>query len=75
MTGALNVKTLAKISQLVSFKEEPLDALAYQQLPRPAKKIAMALHVHAQDWLSYISENSRQILTTKTNPNPKPANP
>jgi len=26
----------------------------------------MALHVHAQEWLSHISKISRKILTTKT---------
>ena len=50
--GTFNVKTLAEIAQLISFKEEPLDTLTYKQLPRPAQKIAMALHIHAQEWLS-----------------------
>jgi hypothetical protein len=45
--GPINVKTLAEIAQLVSFKEKPPDALTYKQLLKPAKKIAMALHVHA----------------------------
>ena len=31
-----NVKTRAEITQLVSFKEEPPDALTYKDLPRPA---------------------------------------
>jgi hypothetical protein len=38
------------------------------------EKIAMAPHAHAQEWLSHISKFSRKILTTKMNPNPKPAN-
>jgi hypothetical protein len=66
--GTFNVKTLAKIAQLVSFKEKPPDALTYKQLPKPAQKIAMTLHVHAQEWLSYISKISRKILTTKAHP-------
>jgi hypothetical protein len=48
-TGTFHVKTLAEIAQLVSPKEEPPDTLTYKQLPRPAKKIAMTLHVHAQE--------------------------
>ncbi len=64
-TGTFNVKTLAEIVQLVSFHEEPPDAMTFKQLPRPTQKIAMALHVHAQEWLSHISRISRNILTTK----------
>jgi hypothetical protein len=37
MTETFNVKTLAEIAQLISFKEEPPDALTCKQLPRPAK--------------------------------------
>jgi hypothetical protein len=47
ITCTFNVKTLVEIVQLVSFHEEPSDAMTYKQLPIPAKKIAMALHVHA----------------------------
>ena len=65
-TGTFHVKTLAVISQLVSFAEEPPDALTFKQLPPTAKRITMALHVHAQEWLSHISKISRKILTTKT---------
>ncbi len=36
-TGTFNVKTLSKIAQLVSFQEEPPDAMTFKQLPRPAK--------------------------------------
>jgi hypothetical protein len=70
--GTFNVKTLAEIAQLVSFKEKQPNALAYKQLPRSAQKISMALHVHAQEWLSHISKISRKFLTTRTNSNPKP---
>jgi hypothetical protein len=65
-TGTFHVKTLAEIAQLVSFKENPPDKLTYKQLPNTAKRIAMALHVHAQEWLTHIFKISRKILTTKT---------
>jgi hypothetical protein len=65
-TGTFHVKTLAEISQLVSFAEEPPDEITYKQLSPTAKKLTMALHVHAQEWLSHISKISRKILTTKT---------
>jgi len=58
-----HVKTLAKIAQLISFKEEPPNELTLEQLPLTAKRIAMVLHVHAQEWLSHISKTSRKILT------------
>ena len=64
-TDTFHVKTLAEIAQLVSFKEEPPDELTFKQLTLTAKRIAMAIHVHAQEWLSYISKTSRKILTTK----------
>ena len=60
-----NVKTLAEIAQLVSYKEEPPDDMTYKQLPKPANHIAMALHTHAQERLPHISKYSRKILTTK----------
>jgi hypothetical protein len=53
-----HVKTLSEITQLVSFKEEPSDAVTFKQLPITDKRIATALHVHAQEWLSRISEIS-----------------
>ena len=65
-TGTFHVKTLAEIAKLVSFSEEPPHELTLKQLPPTAKRIAMALHVHAQEWLSHISNTSRKILTTKT---------
>jgi hypothetical protein len=68
-TGTFNVKTLAKIAQLISFKEEPPNTLMYK-LPKPAQKNAMGLHIHAQEWLSYISKISRKILATKTKAKP-----
>jgi hypothetical protein len=70
-TGTFHVKTLAEIAQLISFEEEPPDALTYKQLPKPAQQIAMTLHIHAQEWLSHISKISRTILTTKQKHNTK----
>jgi len=70
-TITFNVKTLAEIAQLVSFKEEPPDTLTYKQLARPAKKMYMAFHVHAQELLSHISKILRKILTTNRRPNTK----
>jgi hypothetical protein len=65
-TRTVHVKTLAEFAQLVLFTEEPPDELIFKQLPLTAKRIAMALHVHAQGWLSHMSKTSRKILTTKT---------
>ena len=67
-TCTFHVKTLAEIAQLVSFKDEPPNELTVKQLPPTAKRLAMALHVHAQEWLSHISKTSRKILTTKKRP-------
>ena len=47
-TCTFHVKTLAEIAELVSFKEEPADECTFKQPPPTAKRIAMALHVHAQ---------------------------
>jgi hypothetical protein len=58
-TGTFNVRTLAEIAQVVSFREEPPDTLTYKQLPKPAQKIAMTLHIHAQEWL-YTSPKSQE---------------
>jgi len=63
--GTFHVKTRAEIAQLISFKEEPPNDLTFKQLPIRPKRIAIALHVHAQEWLSHMSKNSRYILTTK----------
>jgi hypothetical protein len=64
-TGTFNFKTLAEIAQLVSHSEEPPDSMTFKQLPKQAKRIAITLHKHAQEWLSHISKHSRKILTTK----------
>ena len=70
-TDTFNVKTLAEIAQLVTFEEEPPDAITYKELPKPAQHIAMTLHIHAQEWLSHISKISRTILNTKQKHNTK----
>ena len=59
-TGTVNVRTLAEITQLVILKEELPNIVAIKQLPTTTKKIAMALHIHAQEWLSYTTKNSRK---------------
>ena len=64
-TSTFHVKTLAGIDQLVSFKEEPQYELTFKQLPLTAKRIAIALHVHAQEWLSHISKTSRKSSSKK----------
>jgi hypothetical protein len=69
-TGSFHVKTLAEIAQLVSFQEEPPDVMTYRQLPRNDQKIAMALHVHAQEWLTLMSKISRRLLTSTSNKRP-----
>jgi hypothetical protein len=71
--GTFHVKNPAEIAQLVSFKEEPPDELTFKQLPPTAKRIRMALHVHAQEWLSHIylkpqEKSSPQKTTTNTKP-------
>jgi hypothetical protein len=65
-TGSFHVKTRAEIAKLVSFQEEQPDTLKYKQMTQPAQEIAMALHVHAQEWLSLISKISRGLLARKT---------
>jgi hypothetical protein len=54
-TGTFHAKTLTEITRLVLFKEEPPDNLTFKQLSITSKKIEMALHVHAEEWLSHIS--------------------
>jgi len=53
---------------MVSFKENPPDNIAYKSLPSQAQTIAMAIHVHAQEWLTLISKVSRSTLTQRRNP-------
>jgi hypothetical protein len=65
-TGTYHVKILAEITELVSFKEEPPNKLTFKQLPIIANRVAMALHVHAQEWLSRIFKNSRKSSPQKT---------
>jgi hypothetical protein len=52
---------------LISFKEEAPGHPYIQTTTQTGKKIAMALHIHAKEWLSYLSKISCRILTAKTN--------
>jgi hypothetical protein len=62
-TGNFHTQTLAEIAQLISFQENPPDNLTYKSLPPQAQSITMAIHVHAQEWLTLISKVSRSTLT------------
>jgi hypothetical protein len=62
-TGNFFTSTLAELAQLVSFKENPPDNITYKSLPPQAQTIAMAIHVHAQEWLTLMSKVSRSPLT------------
>ena len=64
-TGSFHIQTLAELAQLVSFEEEPPDEMTYKDLPLAAKRIAMALHTHAQQWLTLMLKLSKQTLARK----------
>jgi hypothetical protein len=64
-TGIFHTRTLAEIAQLVSFKENPPDNITYKSLPTQAQTIAMAIHVHAQEWLTLMSKVSRSTFTQR----------
>ena len=64
-TGSFNTKTLAEIAQLISFTEEPPEEMTYRQMPPAAKRIAMALHTHAQQWLTLMLKISKQTLAPR----------
>jgi hypothetical protein len=64
-TGNFHTRTLAELAQLITFKENPPNALTYKTLPPQAKRIVMALHIHAQEWLTLMSKVSRSILTLR----------
>ena len=64
-TWNFHTRTLAEITQLVSFKENPPDALTYKSLSTQAQTIAMSLHTHAQEWLTLMSKISRSNLTQR----------
>lgn len=61
-TGSFHVKTLAEIAQLISPDEEPPDGLTYRDLTPAARRITMALHTHAQKWMTLLLKLSKQIL-------------
>jgi hypothetical protein len=67
-TGNFHTSTLAEIPQRISFKENPPEALTYTTLPKQAQKIAMALHVRAQKWLTLMSKVSRSTLKQPRRP-------
>ena len=64
-TGNFHTRTLAEIAQLVTFKENPSDNITYKSLPTQAQTIVMAIHVHAQEWLTLMSKVSRSTLTQR----------
>ena len=64
-TGNFHTRTLAEIPQLVSFKENPRDKKTYKSLQTQAQTVAMAIHVHAQEWLTFMSKVSRSTLTQR----------
>jgi len=64
-TGNFHTRTLAEIAQLVFFKENPPNNITYKSLPTQAKTIVMAIHVHAQEWLTLMSKVSRCTLTQR----------
>jgi hypothetical protein len=70
-TGNFHTRELVEIAQLVSFKENPPDNITYKSLPTQAQTIAMAIHVHAQEWLTLESKVSKSTLpkTNKENNN------
>jgi hypothetical protein len=66
-TSNFHTRTLAEIAQLISFQENPPDNLTYKSLPPQAQSITMAIHVHAQEWLTLMSKVSRSTLTQRRN--------
>jgi len=64
-TVNFHTRTLAEIAQLVPFKENPPDNIEYKSLPIQAQTIVMAIHVHAQEWLTLMSKFFRSTLTQR----------
>jgi hypothetical protein len=64
-TGNFHTKTMAEIAQLISYQENPPDNLTYKSLPPQAQSIVMAIHIHAQEWLTLIFKVSRSTLTQR----------
>ena len=64
-TGNFHTSTLAETTQLISTKENPPDKITYKSLPPQAQTIAMAIHVHAQEWPTLMSKVSRSTLTQR----------
>ena len=61
-TGSFHVKTLAEIAQLISLDEAPPEGLTYRDLTPAARRLAMALHTHAQQWMTLLLKLSKQTL-------------
>ena len=71
-TGSFHVRTLSEIAQLISPQEEPPDTVPYRLLPKRARKVALDLHVHAQNWLQCMLDAARQTLAPKRGHAPRP---
>ena len=66
MTGNFHTHThTCRNSQLVSLKENPPNTLTYKSLSHQAQTIAMTLYIHAQEWLTLMSEISINNLTQR----------
>jgi hypothetical protein len=63
-TSNFHTRTLAEIAQIVFFKENPPDTLAYKTLPTQAQTIAMAIRMHAQEWLKIMSKVTKTTSST-----------
>ena len=64
-TGSFHVKTLAEIAQLISPQEEPPDTLTFKQLHKDIRELVLALHSHAQDWLTLMLDFARHTLAPR----------
>jgi hypothetical protein len=56
---------LVEIAPLVSFKKKPSGNITYKSLPTQAQTIVMAIHIHAQEWLTLMSKISKSTLTQR----------
>jgi hypothetical protein len=73
-TSTFNVKNFAETAHLVSFKEEPRDALTYKHLPKLAQKSPWP-HTYTHKNGSPISQRSHgKYSPQETNNKPKPEN-
>jgi hypothetical protein len=63
-TGNFHTITFAEIAPLVSFNENPPDALTYKTLQTQAQSITMILHIHAHEWLTNLKGLEKTPHTT-----------